>query len=156
MVYEYSWSGPDRAVSAQKVYEHLKAIEKNGVLTRQAFVDSARDESSDMHCLFEWDDAVAGEKWRLQQANVIIHSIRVKVVNENQENQVKTAAFVLPERTEKAGGYINIQKAMRDSESREGLLRSAKMECEWFMAKYRNLTELGAVIDAMKVFVGEE
>ena len=52
MVYEYSWSGPQRAVSAEKVFNHLKSIEVNGEVSKQAFVDSARDEASEMHELF--------------------------------------------------------------------------------------------------------
>lgn len=153
MVYEYSWSGPQRAVSAEKVFKHLKTLEVNGEVSKQAFVDSARDENSEMHTLFEWDDAIAGEKYRLHQANVIIKSIRVSVSDNGADDAPKVAAYVLPERSEKKSGYMEIHKALEDTRSRDALLRSAKMECEWFVSKYKNLDEAAQIIKAMTDFI---
>lgn len=155
MVYEYSWSGPQRAVSAEKVFNHLKSIEVNGEVSKQAFVDSARDEASEMHELFEWDDSIAGEKYRLYQANTIIKAIRVEIVDTSTNVVQKVAAYVLPERSEKKGGYVSVQKALEDTESRAALLRSAKMECEWFISKYKHLQEAADIIKAMVAFMEE-
>ena len=155
MVYKYSWSGYERPVKAEKVAQHLADLERvNGVVTRLDFVDSARDANSEFHCLFEWDDTIAGEKYRLHQASTIIRAIRIDVERE-EKKPLKISAYVMPERSEKKGGFINIKRAIDDRNSRDELLRKAKQEMKWFIDKYAGFEELAAVIDAMKEVLSE-
>lgn len=151
MVYEYSWSGPSRAVPAEKVADHIKKLEKKyGEVTREVFLDSARSEKSAMHCLFEWDDAKAAEKYRLQQAQVIITSIRVTVHSEDKP-PIITRAFV--QDREVSSGYVNITKALSEEDKRERILEEARKEALWFKSKYEHLEELAAVIETIDEFV---
>ena len=53
---------------AQKVADE---IGENKV-TPQEVLEKARDENSELHKCFEWNDSVAAEKYRLQQARAII------------------------------------------------------------------------------------
>lgn len=158
MVYEYTWSGPQYAVSAEKVAEHLHKLEKeNGSVTREDFLESARSEDSEMHKLFEWDDTVAAEKFRLRQATDIIHSIKVTVVEEEKE-PVSVRAFVIPDYTGKAavgnkGGYINIRKATGNTDTKDMLLQDARKNARWFMDKYRSIGELAEVVTAIEGFL---
>lgn len=151
MVYEYSWSGIERAVSAEKVAKHIGKLEKKyGEVTSDIFLDSARSESSEMHKLFEWDDTKAAENWRLQQARTIISSIRVTTVTEDTE-PIITRAYVQYEA--KKSGYVSIQKAMEDEDKRDSVLEQARKELSWFAEKYKSLEELSAVIDAINAFM---
>lgn len=158
MVYEYSWSGPQRAVSAEKVAIHLQKLEeKNGSVTREEFLESARSEDSEMHKLFEWDDGVAAEKYRLYQANTIIHSIKLTVVEE-EKKPVTLSAFVIPGYTEekmmgKNGGYINIRRATKDTDTKDLVLQDARKNARWFMDKYRSIGELAEVVSAIEDFL---
>src|ERR1700680_1931431 len=70
----------------QKIGEALAQIAaaSNGHLTPKAVVSEARNNRSVLHRHFEWDDAVAAEAFRLDQARTLIRSIRV-VDNENDE-----------------------------------------------------------------------
>lgn len=160
MVYKYSYSGPQYAVSAEKVAHHLQKLEEeNGSVTREDFLESARSEDSEMHKLFEWDDSIAAEKYRLRQATDIIHSIKVTVVEEKKE-PVSMKAFVIPDYTGKAavgkkGGYINIRKAVESEDTRADLLNDARKNVQWFMGKYRAITELSGVISAMEDFLNK-
>lgn len=44
-------------------------------------VEKARPKNSPIHRLFQWDDAIAGHKYRLYQAQYHIRHLRVKVEN---------------------------------------------------------------------------
>jgi len=48
-----------------------------GVLTPEAVVDAARDSTHPLHSRFEWDDSVAAEKYRREQAHVLIQKAKV-------------------------------------------------------------------------------
>lgn len=157
MVYEYSWSGPQYAVSAEKVAKHLQKLEdEKGSVTREDFLESARSEESEMHKLFEWDDTVAAEKYRLRQATDIIHSIKITVVEEEKQ-PVRMNAFVIPGYTEKQfgkkGGYINIRKATENVDTKDWLLQDARKNARWFMDKYRFIGELADVVKAIEGFL---
>ena len=153
MTYEYSWSGPKRAVSAEKVAKHIAKLEKKyGEVSAEVFLESARSEKSEMHTLFEWDDKAAAEKYRIAQARIIISSIRVNVVSEDTE-PVITKAFVQYEA--KQSGYISICKAMEDKEKRENVMEQAKKELRWFTEKYKSFDELSGVIDAINAYLEE-
>ena len=157
MVYEYSWSGPQYAVSAEKVAIHLQKLEEQkGSVTREDFLESARSEESEMHKLFEWDDTVAAEKYRLRQATDIIHSIKI-TVKEEEKAPVSMKAFVIPGYTDKAigskGGYVNIRKAVGDADTKDMILQDARKNARWFMDKYRSIGELAGVISAIEDFL---
>jgi hypothetical protein len=67
---------------SEKVAEELKKIEKtSGLLNAQEVVDSARPASSSLHGFFEWDDEVAANKFRLNQARVLVRNIKLKVID---------------------------------------------------------------------------
>lgn len=51
--------------------------EKHGKLTPPLVVDTARDPEHPLHDRFEWDDAIAGEKWRREQAHELIRSVKI-------------------------------------------------------------------------------
>lgn len=151
MVYEYSWSGPERAVSAEKVAKHIAKLEKKyGEVSAEVFLESARSEKSEMHTLFEWDDKSAAENYRMAQARIIISSIRVNVVSEETE-PVITKAFVQYE--SKKSGYISICNAMKDKEKRESIMEQARKELKWFTEKYKSFSELETVLKAINSFL---
>lgn len=160
MVYQYEWNGPNRAVPAERVAEHLhKLEEEHGAVTREDFLESARSEESEMHKLFEWDDSIAAEKYRLRQANDIIHSIKITVASEDKE-PVTMNAFVIPGYTEgnitrPKGGYVNIRKATKEVDMHSAILQDARKSARWFMDKYRSIAELEGVITAIEEFLGK-
>lgn len=59
----------------------LKAIlKKKGYLTPEIIVETARSKSSALHGSFIWDDAVAAQEHRLEQARKLILASRMVVV----------------------------------------------------------------------------
>lgn len=56
----------------------LQAIyDERGALTPRVVVDAAADEDHPLHDRLEWDDAIAGDRYRLVQAQEMIRSVRV-------------------------------------------------------------------------------
>lgn len=58
--------------------DQLQAVyEQHGRLTPTIIVDAARPKKHPLHARFEWDDRVAGEAYRRQQAQDLIQSVKV-------------------------------------------------------------------------------
>ena len=148
MVYEkkYSWRA-GKNVSAQvagKVMEEIE--ERDGCVTKEAFLEASRPVNSPTHKLFEWNDGVAAEKYRLFQSRRAIQDIVVTVVKQDEEptnihafvNVVSTAASNKAE-------YMSIDVAMQDDEKRNVILDNAFEELQKFEQKYQSLVELSDI-----------
>lgn len=154
MVYEYSWQNFNFPVPAKVVGEECERIEReNGILTTGALVDSARDESSELHPLFEWDDKIAGEQWRNQQAKVVLSCLKITVKSDENEEPKKIRAFVNTNPDRSRGVYMNVEDAMNDYESRNGVLIRAKRELRAFLDKYEGIKELDDLTSEIKRFL---
>lgn len=63
-----------------RVVAALAALERdNGRLMPQDVVNAARNRRSPLNPFFEWDDSVAAQRYRLQQASLLIRRVRVEV-----------------------------------------------------------------------------
>ena len=69
----YDWKVNVVNITPQIAGNELARIErKYGSLTPESVVDESRDVNAVLHNCFEWDDAVAAEKYRHTQARHII------------------------------------------------------------------------------------
>lgn len=68
-----------------------------GDLTPEAVLDAARPEGSALHKHFEWDNSVAAESWRKQQARQLIQSYKLHIVDERGERVVRYYTNVIVE-----------------------------------------------------------
>lgn len=59
---------------------------KHGLLTGQLVVDESRPDEAPLHGCFEWNDEVAGELYRVDQARKIIKGVQV-ITEEHPEPQ---------------------------------------------------------------------
>lgn len=105
--------------------EVLRIQQRDGVCTPQAFVDQARDETSPLHVLFDWDDQTEAEMWRRHKARTIIGRVKVTLKN----GAVRTPAHVsvtIVHSGERKRGYVPIEVAMSDDELRDQVFRDAR------------------------------
>lgn len=58
-------------------------------LTPKQLVDAARNAKSPGHKLFEWDDSVAGEAYRLQQATGHLRMVQIEIVNNGNKQPIR-------------------------------------------------------------------
>lgn len=134
---EYSWtiSGFFK-VDANEVGKELEKLGDD--LTPDNVLEVAKDESNVMHNMFEWDDTVAGQKYRLWQARNIISNIRVNVISDDSEKR-KIRAFVT---TKKETVFEPIEKVVKNTDRYAILLNNAYRELNYIKYKYDTLAEI--------------
>ena len=154
MVYKYSWENFTFPVAADIVGSECERLEKeNGFVSSNSLVETARDEASPIHALFEWDNEKAGEQWRLQQAKVVLSCLKVEVESEDQEVK-KVRAFVNTNPERSKGVYMNVEDALSNYETRTAVIARAKKELNAFLDKYSNIKELDELIIFIKKYIG--
>ena len=86
-------TGVDLFEPGTDAYHELVAIyRRDGVLTAEAVLAAAKKQRSALHPYFEWDDAAAAMKHRLEQARQLIKSYRVRVIAEDAETVQVTSS----------------------------------------------------------------
>lgn len=146
----YGWrSGSRVGIDAQVAGEALANIQKrhNGLLEPEMVVDAARDEKSPLHPHFEWDDAVAAEAHRADQARELVRSLTVDISRSNLETKA-VRAFV---NVDVGGdqGYVSTFTAMSSEELRKQVLQRAFNELEAWRARHAELSELARIFAAI-------
>lgn len=86
----------------------LQAVEKrHGLLTADFLVKDAAAKNHPWHNRFTWDDAIAGHRWRIDQARELIRSVRYQVVEEEQI--YRSAAYIRdPDADSASQGYVPV------------------------------------------------
>ena len=151
MVYnprEYSWAekGMNYKVSASVVGSVFEQIElEQGHVTREAFLEKSRPKKSPTHCMFEWDDKKAAEKYRLNTATKIINSLRITYLDNDNEPQPVTA-FIRTTALREKPKYVNIVEALKSEESRDIILERLRRELEGFIERNKHIEELADIL----------
>lgn len=123
---------------ANLVGKELEVLANENNLTPEAVLNIAKDENSSLHNLFEWNDEIAAEKYRLSQARQIIQQI--VVVNNHPNAEVREIrAFVTESKNN--GHYQLITTVIEDPITYEVLLKRAKLELQAFKDKYKSIVE---------------
>lgn len=122
--------------------------ERDGVLKPEAVVEFAKNENTELHSHFTWDDGEAAKQHRLWQARQIIRVVVTTV--KGKEGEVTTKAFVNFAPSEKyGGGYRSIVSVLSNSELKTRMLQDAMKELAIFRKKYAELKELTSIFDAI-------
>lgn len=138
-------------VSAQLAGEICESLDAIGCLSAQRLVDVSRPTNAPLHDAFEWDDAIAGEEWRKNQARLIIRSI---VVVPDVQKKEAVRAFFKVEQAD--GNFEALHTILKNEDKRTSLLRNALAELESFRRKYSMLEELATVFSAIDAATREE
>ena len=136
---EYSWSikGIFDDMDATKVGEELELLGDNILPGR--VVEVAKNENSEMHNYFEWDDTIAGEKYRIIQAGRIVQNLKVTIVKSEIAEPIHVRAFV---NTKRNTGYKNIEAVISNVDEYALLLSKAYKELTTIKEKYQQLEEI--------------
>lgn len=135
-----------KGVSAQTAYDVISGLQEEGKKEAADLVDASRPEDAPLHSLFEWNDSVAAEKYREDQARCIIRHVCIMQDDDQQEAEPIRAFFQIES---DSSDYEPTMVIMNDDEKRERLLDIAKRELTAFKNKYRQLTELSKVFAAI-------
>ena len=145
-------------LTAQAVGEFLETLRKThgGDLSPADVVEAARDKKSPVHSYFEWDDSIAAEKWRIEQARQLIIAVEVtwKEPEGPREVEVKVhsgPAFVNVERN--GTGYQSFREMIRTPEGRAKVMQRALEDLLAIQERYDVIAnELGTVRSAIADF----
>ncbi len=146
----YQWKANVRVpMDAQTAGEHLERLrQKHMGLTPKIVVEDAIKRTSPLHKCFDWDDRVAADKWREEQARYIIRGIAV-VVGDSEEEEKKTLRAFVNISDEGSNLYTSIAHAMSDEELRAQLINRAYKELQDWRRRYDDLKEFAQVYAAI-------
>lgn len=137
---------PTKRDEIQAELERIAAA-NNGILRPIDVVDAARPAGSVLHSQFEWDDSVAAEQYRLEQARKVI---RVTVEYcEQVGREIKVFVSLKDDRKQPGGGYRTTVNVMSDKQRRVILVNEALEELNRVQLKYSHLQELASVWQAI-------
>lgn len=139
-----------KTLGNKKAIKELEQIRKKngGILFPEAVVEFARNEKTELHQYFEWNDNRAAELYRLRQARDLI---RV-VVEIHEESQEQVRAYVSLS-TERGEGYRSIASVMSDKDLTAVLLADAKRDLDTFRRKYsilKGISEMEPIFMAIE------
>jgi hypothetical protein len=145
----------------QQVHATIEELDEQhgGYAPDGSLVAVARDPQNFLHADFEWDDEVAGDKYRLlmeksmKRALVFISHSEVEGVVDSQVIRVLQRTSI----TDSDGGKRKVWRStvdmLDDPQGREIMLASAQRELNTFVRKYQILNELVGVIAPIKKFL---
>ena len=145
-----TWRNPSyyKGISATKVNDELKTLE---TVTPASIVEKARDENTELHQVFEWDDTIAAQKHREQQARVMLSNL--VVVRNEADKKEATPVRLFVNVTKRTNTYTPIQVVVADPDKYERMLRRAKLELAAFTRKYEMLAELSELLEIIKEYI---
>lgn len=129
-----------KGVSAPKVYQEIVNIGDSA--TPEQIVEAAKDESSELHKCFTWDNDKAADNWRKQEARLIRHFLKIESETDPQAPQIAALHFTIS-----GEGYKTATLVFQNPTEYGALLKRAHAELHAFAEKYRVLSnELDAIL----------
>lgn len=131
------------------VRDELRRIHNSngGKLTPAAVVKAARSPKSPLHNRFEWDDSVAGEKYRLIQAGDLIREQRVEYARDRRgPKTVREYTSTYQAGDAERGAYRATEDVMANEMSAAIVLRSFERALSDLKRQYGHLKEFGEML----------
>lgn len=156
---EYKWDkkfATIGVVDAQVVGERIEALreQKGNALKPADVVEDARPDDAPTHGLFEWNDMLAANHWRQNQAREVLRSIRI-VMYDDQGVERQIIANVHVELSPRNHAYVPIQVAIADDDMRQQILAEALRYLRGWQARYEHLEALRPVVRAIEEVAGK-
>lgn len=128
---------------AETVYKEITALGDS--FSPEQIVEAAKDEKSELHKCFTWDDTVAAENWRKHQARVLVAQLVVKTETSDSEPVSVRVIASTSARSE----YKPVVKLLEVEQDYADLLARATRELQAVRAKYKTVTELREIFEAI-------
>ena len=139
--------------TTEVIDEVLEVQEKYG-LTADSLLKKASKKSSSLYEFFDWDNSSAGDKWRLQQARVLINEIKVIVEDkemyafENIKVIITDKEFETKNRSSQRE-YKPIAEILSKDEYRNQLIQRALSEVKYWKDRHSELIELKPIFSSI-------
>jgi len=134
------------------IADALEDLSVDGKLTPKEVVEAARNPKHPLHSQFDWDNTVAGEKWRIQQARLLINQVEVVISVDGEETTRNKYVNVELANGENGNrSYITVEKALSKECYRQQVLDTALAEAEYWQTKYQIYQELSQIFQSIEV-----
>jgi hypothetical protein len=121
--------------------ELLKLKNQDGVINPAGAVEWARKhQKSNLHAALEWDDSIAGERWRVFQVRQLI---AIHIVD--AEGARKFVSLSIDRKHDGSNGYRELGDVIGRPDLRSIMLADALADLERVQARYAKLTELAPI-----------
>lgn len=134
------------------MYELRK--ENGDVLTPSHVVEKARTKTAPIHDFFEWDDKIAGEKYRIWQARYLLG--RIEIIVQTEEGEEQTRAFhnisIQNEDEGHERGYVTIKEIQENKDYLQIVLDNALDEIKSWQKRYSQYKRLKVFIPLKPLF----
>lgn len=137
-------SGFFNKADANKCAKEIESLGEK--VTPQQIVDYARDENTELHKVYEWDDSIAAEKYRIYQTRIVIANLVFEEPKKTSNGE--KASFQIYYNVEKGSNtYEHVKRIVCNEDSYEKLLLKARAELQSFKKKYHMISELREILD---------
>jgi len=133
-----------------EVINELLGIQKKKGLTAESIINSAREENNPLHNLFEWNDSIAGEKYRLVQARILVNEVKVIIENKEYyafENVSINSPFNINSQDRE---YIPVVEILDNETLKQQIIKSALNHLAYWEKQNSNYSELSPIIITAK------
>jgi hypothetical protein len=125
--------------------EMLRVRQERGVLTGEEVVAAATPKTHPLHDRFEWDNKVAGHRYRVIQADELIRTVKITAVDSEELRPVR--AFVSVPRPE-GRQYEPTTEVAEDPVAKALVLQEMKREWFAFKRRYEHMAEFMQLLQA--------
>ena len=126
----------------EQIRQQLKQLEsKHGRLTPEAVVREAKKPSSILHDEFEWDDKVAAQAHRIEQARGLIQTVFYSVT---ETNEAKAAPYYVrdPSCAPNEQGYRSLTSLKDNREEAAAVLNAELLRIESLLTRLEVIAEV--------------
>ena len=124
--------------------ELLALKSESGVINPAGAVEWARKhKQSTLHANLEWDDSIAGERWRVSQVRQLI---AIHIVD--SDGGRRFVSLSIDRKHDGSNGYRSLEDIVGRPDLREIMLKDALADLERMQERYSKLSELQPVWDA--------
>ncbi len=112
--------------------ELLDILAKNGKITTELVVDTAKDPDNVLHTSFEWNDKVAGHQFRLEQAEHLINRYEIRIEVPAGSGEIRKVNVKMLSQNEDRSGWERTVDILADPVRADNLLNRMKAKAVRF------------------------
>lgn len=116
-------------------------------INERQILERAKDTTTELNKCFEWNNDIAAEKFRLEQARRITTMLHIVYLDDKKEEDEKPKEFRVYYHEPSTPGYTQTKVIFKQEDRYELLLKQAKYELRCFKNKYSMLQELKPILD---------
>jgi len=148
-----------KTTKGSEIYEEINKIyQKDKSITPEKILEQAKNPNHPLHKHFEWDDEIAGNKYRLIQARNLIRKIILEITNEDNQkyrvraflsvSEVDNCDLVIHGNQMTDNYYVSLEDIEKDDKLIEYQKLKALSELRAFKIKYGILNKwLGKIFE---------